>query len=306
MKQSSRIHWRSQVRATSCLPNKKSPGFTLIELLVVIAIIAILAAMLLPALAAAKEKAKRSQCVNNFRQVGVSCSVFVIDNNDNMPPLKWRDGNPQYPYEMFRYSPVNSTVNPPVYDSDGGPYNLGVLWADNIVTDGKIYYCPSNAKGDNTTYEFYTQKAAWPFGGDPTVVNPGYVRSGFSYYPQPKSKTASVVTALGPRTIPAWDDYTASASPLRSWVCVPWFKQSTVDNTKPMLVDVMFKGLSQISHRNGGSPAGVDAGFVDGHVTFQGVRKNPDVFNATVWSAIASGGATAGQNWRYAISLMQP
>jgi len=70
----------------SRLPGTSSSAFTLIELLVVIAIIAILAAMLLPALAKAKQKAQQVGCVSNFRQIHLALNLFIDDHNDWLPP----------------------------------------------------------------------------------------------------------------------------------------------------------------------------------------------------------------------------
>ena len=278
-------------------------GFTLTELVVVIATLAVLGCILVPALAADREEDRRAECAGHIRQLCAAINLYAGDYQGYMPPLKWRgSGNNQYPYEMFRYSPVN--VTPPTYDASGGPYNLGVLWSSGLLVDGKKFYCPSDVNNDEYSDNYYSVERSWPWGANPSDPNPGYVRAGYSYYPQSRNQV-TVNTAEGTKHVPEWPNNGYLPPPLENWVCVPLFKQTDINPNKSMVVDVIYATVGQISHKAAGVPSGLNAGFGDGHVNWQAVRVVTDGFDPNCWLAIG-GYSDSDADFMYVMSCWRP
>src|SRR4051812_36775555 len=103
---------------------RQRPGFTLVELLVVLAIIALLIAILIPALNAVRERANRLKCMSNLRAIGQAMKIYAHDNKGQYPRTLYADGSAAYFfYDETRPEPF-SGANLHVNDVTGGMFLL--------------------------------------------------------------------------------------------------------------------------------------------------------------------------------------
>ena len=118
---------------------QRQNAFTLIELLVVIAIIGILAAMLLPVLANAKEQARAAQCRNNVKQIILATHMYANDCDQYLPDANW---NPLV-NRGWLYAPSGGSIPAPTKRNPLLPYQGGLLWT--YIKDTRTYFCPDDA-----------------------------------------------------------------------------------------------------------------------------------------------------------------